>query len=119
LQQKHCKADGDSVNEIEANIKFRTRLMANSTYPQEPAEWQSAIQDGIGVSGIEGQRAYRAGKFPYEKLEQWIQETFSEDFSPDFVPALLRNVKGLVAWVYGDGGEPSWPGSDTESENPG
>jgi hypothetical protein len=86
--------------------------MTDSTYPQEPAEWQSAIQEGIGVSAMDGRKAYRAGVFPYEQLEQWIRETFNQGFSADFVPALLRNVKGLVAWVYGDGDEPSWPGSD-------
>jgi hypothetical protein len=85
-----------------------------STYPQNPVEWQSAIYDGIGVDAIEGQEAYQAGQFPYEKLALWIREAYSEGFSPDFVPALLRNIKGLVAWVYGDGGEPSWPGSDSD-----
>ena len=91
--------------------------MTDSTYPQEPAEWQSAIQEGIGLSAIEGREAYRAGEFPYQQLEQWIRGTLSQGFSPDFVPALLRNVKGLVAWVYGEGGEPYWPGSDDEKRN--
>ena len=90
--------------------------MKNSIYPQRPTEWQTAIRDGIGVSGGEGQEAYQAGEFPYDRLEQWIRETFSEGFSPDFVPALLRNVKGLVAWVYGNKGEPYWPGSDSECQ---
>ena len=91
-------------------------MMKNNPYPQEPAEWLTAIQDSIGVSAAEGQEAYQAGKFPYDKLEQWIREAFSEGFSPDFVPALLRNVKGLVAWVYGGRSEPYWPGSDSESQ---
>jgi hypothetical protein len=94
--------------------KFETGSTTDSTYPQEPAEWQSAIEDGIGLSAIEGRKAYQAGAFPYEQLERWIRGTFSQGFSPDFVPALLRNVKGLVAWVYGGGGEPSWPGSDQD-----
>jgi hypothetical protein len=88
--------------------------MTDSTYPQEPAEWQSAIQEGIGLSAIESRNAYQAGAFPYGELERWIRGTFSQGFSPDFVPALLRNVKGLVAWVYGEGSEPSWPGSDQD-----
>ena len=86
--------------------------MANGTYPQNPAEWQSVIQNGIGVGRIEGQEAYQTGQFPHEELASWTREAYSEGFSPDFVPALLRNIKGLVAWVYGDGSEPSWPGSD-------
>lgn len=91
--------------------------MTDRTYPQEPAEWQSAIQASIGLSVHEGQQAHQAGKFPYQQLEQWIQESFSHDFSPDFVPALLRNIQGLVAWVYGNAGEPSWPGSDNDNPN--
>ena len=88
--------------------------MVNGTYPQNPEEWQSAIQDGICVGRIEGQEAYRTGQFPYDELVQWIREAYSEGFSPDLVPALLMNVKGLVAWVYGGGDEPCWPGSDIE-----
>jgi hypothetical protein len=91
--------------------------MVNSTYPQNPEGWRSAIQDGIGLSEFEGQRAYQAGEFPYEDLERWIQGTYREGFHPDFVPALLRNIKGLVAWVYGDGSEPSWPGADGENHD--
>jgi hypothetical protein len=91
--------------------------MTHSTYPQDPADWQSATQEGIGLSAIEGRNAYRAGKFPYQELERWIRGTFSQGFSPDFVTALLRNVKGLVAWVYGEGGEPYWPGSDKQKQN--
>ena len=88
--------------------------MTNGTYPQNPEEWRSTIQDGIGVGVIEGQEAYQAAKFPYNQLEHWIREAYSAGDSPDFVPALLRNIKGLVAWVYGDGDEPCWPGSDLD-----
>ncbi len=81
-------------------------------YPQNPIEWQSAIFQGIGISKSEGQKKYLSRTFPYHQLEQWIRNTFSEGFSPDFIPALLRNIKGLVAWVYGGEKEPSWPHSD-------
>ena len=91
-------------------------MMENQTYPQNPEEWLVAIQDGIGISRSQGQSAYQEGKFPYKQLEQWIRKTFSEGFSPDFVPALLRNIHGLVAWVYGNGEEPFWPGSDDKAE---
>ena len=90
--------------------------MANGTYPHNPKEWQSAIQDGIGVGEIEGQEAYQAGQFPCDELERWIRQAYSAGYSPDFVPALLRNIKGLVAWVYGGEGEPYWPGSDYDDE---
>ena len=49
-----------------------------------------------------------------QNSEEWIRNTFSKGFSPEFVSALLRNIKGLVAWVYGNKGEPYWPGSDDE-----
>lgn len=91
--------------------------MVDSTYPQHPAEWRSAIQDGIGLSEVAGSSAYEAGEFPFDKLEEWIRARFGEGFTPDFVPALLRNIRGLVAWVFGGGDEPRWPGSD--DENPG
>jgi len=91
--------------------------MTNGTYPQNPAEWQSAIQHGIDVDAIEGKEAYQTGEFPYDQLAHWIREVYSEGFSPDFVPALLRNIRGLVAWVYGGKGEPHWPGSDVEGQN--
>jgi hypothetical protein len=91
--------------------------MASGTYPQNPEEWQSAIQYGIGVGVTEGQESYEVGEFPYDELVSWIRETYSEGFSPDFVPALLRNIKGLVAWVYADSSEPCWPGSDSDSED--
>ena len=91
--------------------------MIDSTYPQSPKEWQSAIHYGIHADAIEGQEAYQAGQFPYEKLALWMREAYGEGFSPDFVPALLRNIKGLVAWVYGEGAEPSWPGSDFDVED--
>ncbi|MFX0095205.1 MAG: hypothetical protein ACFFBD_25955 [Candidatus Hodarchaeota archaeon] len=89
--------------------------MAKRNYPQNPEEWQSAISNGIGLSGSEGQSRYQSRTFPYRQLEQWIQRTFSKGFSPNFVPALLRNIKGLVAWVYGGEEEPFWPGSDDEN----
>lgn len=88
--------------------------MGNDTYPQNPAEWRLAIQDGTGLLEQDGRKAYQLGDFPYERLEDWIRDTYCESYHPDFVPALLRNIRGLVGWVYGTGGEPSWPGSDDD-----
>jgi hypothetical protein len=83
-------------------------------YPQNPDEWQSSIQRGIGLNKAAGQLAYHGEAFPYKELENWIKDTFSQGYHPDFVPALLRNIKGLVGWVYGDREEPSWSGSDSK-----
>ncbi len=81
-------------------------------YPQNPIEWQSAINQGLNLSDTEGIMLYESKTFPYDQLEQWIRSTYTEGFSQDFIPALLRNIKGLVAWAYGGEEEPSWPGSD-------
>jgi hypothetical protein len=89
--------------------------MQNKSYPQNPEEWQSTIQNEIGISKSEGQNFLQESQFPYQKLAHWIQETFKEGFSSDFIPALLRNLQGFVEWVYGEGDEPFWPGSDDES----
>jgi len=89
--------------------------VTTNNYPQYPEEWRSAIYAGIGLNEKDGQKIYRAGKFPYKKLEGWIRETFCEGYSPDFIPALVRNIKGLVAWIYGDVSEPYWPGSDHDN----
>ncbi|MFW9854280.1 MAG: hypothetical protein ACFFFG_04440 [Candidatus Thorarchaeota archaeon] len=85
-----------------------------SNYPQNKEEWQVAIYAGVGLTKLEGERKYQTQNFPYLKVEEWIQKSFSEGFHPDFVPALLRNIQGLVAWVYGGKEEPNWSQSDEE-----
>ena len=67
------------------------------------------------LSESEGRKRHGLKAFPYNRLEQWIRNTFREGFHPDFVPALLRNIKGLVAWVYGGENEPYWQQSDNEN----
>ena len=81
-------------------------------YPQNPKEWRKAIEAGLGFCCSEAENLYHSGAFPYARLEKWIHATFSNGYSPEFVPALQRNLKGLVSWVYGDQAEPFWPGSD-------
>lgn len=62
-----------------------------------------------------GQHHHQADTFPYAKLTAWLTTRYGTEhgYHPDFVPALTRNCHGLVAWVYGDGTEPYWPGRDT------
>ncbi|MFW9779331.1 MAG: hypothetical protein ACFFE8_10805 [Candidatus Heimdallarchaeota archaeon] len=84
-------------------------------YPQNREEWQNAIYAGIGLSKPEGETRYQSQEFPYSDLEKWIQRSYSRGFHPDFVPALLRNIKGLVAWVYGGRNEPNWSQADKET----
>ena len=82
-------------------------------YPQNKHEWGIVIQQGLGVTLGKGKRLNKDGKFPVQDLAQFIKKEYSEGYGPNFVPALLRNLKGLINWVYGDGSEPYWPGSDT------
>ena len=88
--------------------------MVNHSYPQNPSEWRLAIRAGIGLSMNDAQKSYLDGTFPFIQLEQWIRATFQEGFVSDFVPALLRNIKGLVSWVYENGPEPNWRESDSQ-----
>jgi hypothetical protein len=50
-------------------LKKREKMTKNA-YPQKAVEWRSAIQNGIGLRGFEGQKAYAATPLLYEKLEQ-------------------------------------------------
>ena len=83
-------------------------------YPKNEDEWRIAIYKGLGITQTEGKELFQSKRFPVRKLEDWIRIEHARGFGPEFVPALLRNIKGLVAWVYGDGPEPCWPGKDPE-----
>lgn len=91
--------------------------MEQPTFPQDREAWQTAVADGLDLPPAQAEAAYERGEFPYAQLAQWLQTTYSAEagYSPAFVPALLRNIKGLVAWVYGRGSEPYWPGTDEDS----
>ncbi len=86
--------------------------MPEMDYPQSPTEWQAAIEAGIEVPIEEGSEALADGTFPYAKLADWVRVTYDKRIGPDFVAAVLRNIRGLVAWAYGDKSEPYWPGSE-------
>ena len=96
--------------------RWEVQIYGRQHISSEPRRVAVSHSRCIGVDEIQGREACHAGKFPYEELAQWIRKAYSEGFSPDFVPALLRNIKGLVAWVYGGEGEPCWPGSDYDDE---
>lgn len=88
----------------------------STTWPTSPEEWERMIEESIGVSREAGESALASNTFPFDSLEACIRSTFKEEngFSPAFVPALLRNLHGLAAWVYTQAPEPYWPGSDSE-----
>ena len=85
-------------------------------YPRTPAEWYRAIEQGIGLTSESGKALHEANAFPFDALLTWMEQVYGEDrgYNPDFVPALTRNIKGLVSWVYGTGSEPSWSGHDPQ-----
>ncbi len=89
-------------------------MKEKKTYPQNRNEWLQAIQHGVGISGEEGKKVLLQGAFPIENLRNWIVNEFSDGFGQHFAPALLRNIHGLINWVYGNGNEPYWPGSDDD-----
>ncbi|MFW9848219.1 MAG: hypothetical protein ACFFF4_03720 [Candidatus Thorarchaeota archaeon] len=84
-------------------------------YPTSPEEWHSWIEEHLGISRKKGLDLIRESSFPVERLiEVWENEfTESKGYSPAFIPALVRNVKGLLNWVFNDGSEPNWTASDS------
>ncbi len=72
------------------------------------------MRKGMGISEEEWTilRIFGPKHFPFDKLVTWFETEFAIGFDPDFVPALTRNQKGFVAWLFGDGAEPYWPGKD-------
>jgi hypothetical protein len=99
------------------NCEINRRIQMQISYPEDPKAWRELIQREVSLDVSYGIKAYEIGTFPHEVLGNWIVERFSEGYHPSFVPALLRNIKGLVMWVYGNGEEPLWTGSDEESLN--
>jgi len=84
------------------------------TFPQTPDDWRAVIASDFGLSIAGARQRYVDGTFPYAELKAWMARQYdvSQGYVAGFVPALHRNVRGLVAWAYGDADEPYWPGSD-------
>lgn len=89
-------------------------MSATPSWPRSAAEWRAAFAAGLGLSPADGARRLRDGTLPHDDIEAFLKDAYAQErgYHPDFVPALLRNRDGLIAWVYGDGAEPNWPGSD-------
>lgn len=96
------------------DVNERSKNTRTPPYPQNVDEWREAIGKALNLSPEEDKARYQASTFPFDDLIVWIRREFSADegYSPDFVPALIRNHKRLIDWVYGDGSEPYWPGHD-------
>jgi hypothetical protein len=85
-------------------------------YPTRPEEWRDWIHLKIGLSEEDAKDLLERGLFPYDKMVACWQREFSskKGYSPAFIPALTRNKRGLVEWVYRGGNEPLWTGMDDE-----
>lgn len=92
-------------------------MVKKNSYPQNRHEWSTAIEQGLGITRAQGEELCRNGCFPKKELAEWLKDEYGEIHGPDFVPALLRNINGLIAWVYGDRPEPFWPGKDPDPAN--
>lgn len=85
-------------------------------WPRTGEAWRSAIKQDLGWTAQGVREALEREQFPYAALAQWIRRTYNpaHGYAPPFAPALLRNLRGLIAWVFGDASEPYWPGSDVD-----
>jgi hypothetical protein len=77
-------------------------------------QWREWIQEKLGISEAAGREMALTNRFPFDRLvEAWRKEFAHEKgYSVAFIPALIRNKRGLIAWVYSGGREPLWTGSD-------
>jgi hypothetical protein len=85
-------------------------------YPTVPDEWHEWLQKHLGYSKQKASELYESKSFPTsELLDAWEREfDSSKGYTPDFIPALTRNVEGFLRWLYANGSEPNWKGSDAD-----
>jgi hypothetical protein len=83
-------------------------------YPVDVMEWRAWVEKKLGYTSQQCVDFLHQNSFPIIKLvEVWRREfTVEKGYSPDFIPALERNKKGFLLWLYADGDEPFWRGSD-------
>jgi hypothetical protein len=88
--------------------------MTTAQWPETREQWRAVLAAGIGLSPEDGDAQWAAGDLDLATVDDWLATTYAAEngFHPDFVPALARNLRGLLAWVYGGGSEPCWPGRD-------
>lgn len=91
--------------------------LTDPIWPTTAGGWRDAFERGLDLNPTAGTYRYARGEMEPAPFVTWIESEFAESrgYHRDFVPALTRNIRGLLAWAYGDGEEPFWPGSDAES----
>jgi hypothetical protein len=95
-------------------LVYTITFMTEVEYPQSPKAWREWIWKKLQISEKEGTSLFELDEFPTDRLLKVWNKEFSTDhgYSPQFIPALSRNVKGFVKWIYNDGPEPNWTKSD-------
>jgi hypothetical protein len=88
--------------------------MTNPIWPATASDWRATFERGLGLDPKAAAYRHAHGELEPDVFVAWIEVEYDESrgYHPDFVPALTRNIEGLLAWAYGDGPEPYWPGSD-------
>lgn len=88
-------------------------------YPQNPEEWRRWILSNLGIDKPQGLEMTKDDTFPFSDLIQVWEQKFSVEhgFSPSFIPALSRNKRGFVMWVFLEAPEPNWAKSDAEENH--
>ena len=83
-------------------------------YPANPTEWILWIESKIDIDERHGRGLCESSSFPLDRLIAAWEEEFSIDkgYSPEFIPALVRNKRGFLKWVYLGSNEPNWRNSD-------
>ena len=68
----------------------------------------------LGIDELTVIDLFEKGVFPFDRLEEIWKREFSLDkgYHSDFIPALIRNKRGLIVWVYRGGSEPNWRMND-------
>jgi hypothetical protein len=86
----------------------------NPIYQKNPSEWIQWLNEKLEIDEEQGILMLAMGEFPFSSLKDaWhVEFTPRKGYSPEFIPALGRNIIGFLQWVYGDGNEPDWRGSD-------
>ena len=86
-----------------------------STYPLTVDGWIRWINNNLDIDELTAIDFIEKDAFPFDRLEAvWAREfSVNKGYHTDFVPALLRNKRGLIVWVYRGGSEPNWRMDDT------
>lgn len=83
-------------------------------YPQTIIDWRNWIHIHLDINLDQGRSLAQEDAFPFDNLIKVWKQQFNPQhgFSSNFIPALVRNKRGLIKWVYLNAPEPNWTKSD-------